>query len=219
MWKNQVSYCIEEGNILSLQVIDVPPATDQAPAGAIVALHGWGSNARDLASLTPLLNLPACRFLFPDAPFPHPEVPGGWMWYDFNGTSPQQGLSESRQLLTNWLNTQEERTGIPLTQTVLAGFSQGGAMTLDIGLSLPLAGLIVLSGYFHPTQVSLPSGLPPVLMVHGRHDQIVPLRAAHEARKRLTELGVRVEYHEFEMEHEIQLPVIKLIREFVTSVL
>lgn len=201
---------------LSLRLINLPPATDQPPLGLVVALHGWGSNAQDLASLTPLLGLPSYQFIFPDAPFPHPQVPGGWMWYDFLDLTSQQGLRESRQRLQDWLQSLEAETGVPLSRTVLAGFSQGGAMTLDVGLGLPLAGLITLSGYLHPGALPTREEFPPVLMVHGRQDQVVPLRAAQSAREQLTGLGVALEYHEFEMGHEIQLPVIGLVRDFIT---
>lgn len=196
-------------------MITIPPATNQPPTGLIVALHGWGSNAQDLASLTSLLNLADYQFCFPDAPFTHPNLSQGWMWYDFQA---QKGLGESRQLLTDWLQSLETTTGVPLSRTVLAGFSQGAAMALDVGLSLPLAGLIALSGYLHPLQHLPKSDLLPVLLVHGRQDQVVPLRAAHEARDILTRVGATVQYHEFDMGHEIQPPVLGLIRDFIQAV-
>lgn len=91
-------------------------------------------------------------------------------------------------------------------------------MTLDVGLSLPLAGLIGLSGYLHPPAIPHGQTIPPSLLVHGRQDQVVPLRAAQEARDRLTALGARVEYHEIEMGHEIKPAVLTLIRNFVQTV-
>ncbi|MGB8698240.1 MAG: dienelactone hydrolase family protein, partial [Thermosynechococcaceae cyanobacterium] len=184
--------------------------------GRFVALHGWGANAEDLASLAPYLTLNNYEFLFPDAPFPHPQVPGGRMWYDLSDLTQRIGLEDSRQHLTNWLQSLETETHLPLSQTVLAGFSQGGAMTLDVGSYLPVAGLIVLSGYLHPATVRpLPAHFPPILMVHGRQDPVVPLAAAQHARDTLTQAGATVDYHEFDMGHEIQPQVLTLIRDFV----
>lgn len=183
-----------------------------------MALHGWGANAQDLASVVPLLNLPDYQFMFPNAPFPHPYVSTGKMWYNLE-TNKAKGLSESRQLLKEWLQSLESSTGVPLSRTILSGFSQGAAMTLDIGLSLPLAGLVALSGYLHPVSEPAGSKFAPVLIVHGRQDSVVPLTAAQSARETLVALGVSVQYQEFDMRHEIRPEVLALIRNFVLKVM
>ncbi|WP_315791123.1 alpha/beta hydrolase [Fischerella sp. JS2] len=206
---------------LSLEFIQVPPTTGKVPTGLIVALHGWGANAEDLASLVPFLNLPDYQFLFPNAPFPHPYSPIGRAWYDLSAENMYEGLTESRQLLTDWLLSLESRTGVPLSRTVLSGFSQGGAMTLDVGLKLPFAGLVVMSGYLHPGAVvdatSTITASPPVLIMHGRYDQVVPLRAALKAKETLESRLIAVQYYEFDMDHEIQLPMLEIIRNFVIN--
>ena len=203
---------------MSLNVITVPPSTGKEPVGLIVTLHGWGANAQDLAPLVPFLNLPDFQFMLPDAPFPHPYTSVGKMWYDLSNQQ-HQGYQESRQMLIQWLQSLESSTGVPLSRTILSGFSQGAAMTLDVGLSLPLAGLVALSGYLHPISYPENSKFPPVLIVHGRQDSVVPLKAAVNARDKLTELGVSVEYHEFDMAHEIRPDVLPVIRNFVLGVM
>ena len=183
-----------------------------------MGLHGWGANAQNLASVVPLLNLPDYQLMFPYAPFPHTYMPMGKMWYDL-GREKGQGLQESRKLLTNWLLSLENSTGVPLSRTVLSGFSQGGAMTLDVGLTLPLAGLICMSGYLHPgAGTSAQSSFPPVLITHGRQDTVVPLQAAIRAKETLKTLGVAVEYHEFDMGHEIRPEVLEILRNFLVNV-
>lgn len=137
------------------------------------------------------------------------------MWYNLE-TIEREGLAQSRQQLLDWLKSLEGTTGVPFTRTVLSGFSQGGAMTLDVGLQLPLAGLCVLSGYLHSEPI-LGQTYPPILMVHGQQDPVVPLRAAQQARKILTGLGAKIEYHEFNMQHEIQMPVVELLRKFIVE--
>lgn len=200
---------------MSLSVITLAPTTGQPPVGLFVALHGWGSNAQDLASLAPHISLPTYQFCFPNAPLSHPQAPAGYMWYDL---STQEGLPASRQLLLDWLNALSAETKVPLAKIILAGFSQGGAMTLDIGARLPLAGLICLSGYLHPDVPSLlGEETPPVLMIHGQHDPVVPLGAAQNAERALRDRGVSVQYHEMPIAHEISLPVLDLIQTFVTT--
>ncbi|UBF25370.1 alpha/beta hydrolase [Kovacikia minuta CCNUW1] len=209
---------------MTLQAISVPPASGQPATGVIVLLHGWGANYQDLLGLAPYLDLPTYQFVFPDAPFPHPFNPVGRMWYEFPEEYRFLGkpefrdrpdLSTSRNLLIDFLKSLPEQTGVPLAHTVLGGFSQGGAMTLDVGLNFPLAGLMVLSGYLHAPLQPQTSSFPPVLMVHGRQDQVVPLVSAHQARASLQSLGVEPEYHEYNMGHEIQPIVLEQMQIFV----
>lgn len=202
---------------MSLQVTTVPPLTGKQPTGLIVVLHGWGANAQDLVPLVPVVNLPNYQFIFPNAPFPHPYNSTGRAWYDLSDRK-HQGYAESRQMLKDWLLSLESSTGIPLSRTVLSGFSQGGAMTLDVGLNLPLAGLMSLSGYLHPISQVAELQFSPVLIVHGRQDTVVPLQAAQYARDNLVALGVSVEYHEFDMGHEIRPEVLPVLQNFVLEV-
>lgn len=182
----------------------------------MIFLHGWGADAHDLAPLASVLDLPSYQFLFPNAPFAHPHVAGGRAWYALE-TSDYQGLSDSREMLLHWLLSLEKQTGVSLGNTVLAGFSQGGAMTLDVGLSLPLAGLASLSGYLHSSPQVTANPIPSVFMAHGLQDQAVPIAAARQARDVLTALGVTVDYHEYNMGHEIPLPVLAQLRQFLLS--
>ncbi len=210
---------------MPLQSLSIPSQTKPAK-GLLVVLHGWGANAQDVASFAPYLMLPDYCMAFPNAPFPHPYSEVGRMWYGFPETysfqssanfRDQPQLKESRRQLVEWLRSLESTTGIPLKQTVLAGFSQGGAMTLDVGLHLPLQALIVLSGYLHAPIAPCPVAAPPVLMVHGRQDTVVPVRAAVQAREQLTAMGVAVEYEEMDMGHEIQMSVLKLMKSFIAE--
>ncbi|PSF39353.1 serine esterase [Aphanothece hegewaldii CCALA 016] len=203
-------------NSQSLKVISIPPDNGQPPTHLMIFLHGWGADARDLIPIASFLDLPDYQFLFPNAPFPHPQVAGGRAWYALE-TNDYNGLSESQELLRAWLLSLEEQTGIPLAKTFLSGFSQGGAMVLDVGLTLPLAGLCSLSGYLHSAPEVTATPIPPVFIAHGRKDTVVPIEAAQQAREILTAWDVKVEYHEFDMGHEIPLPVLSELREFLLA--
>ncbi len=204
-----------------LQITSVPASTTPA-TGAIVLLHGWGANYNDLAELVPYCNLPDYQFLFPNGIFDHEYSDTGKMWYSFTGAGRTTDLSAmqlatSRSVLREWVQSLPDLTGIPLDRTWIAGFSQGGAMTLDIGLDLPVAGLIVLSGYLHPDLQKPQQATPPTLIVHGRQDDVVPIAAARKSQEVLTQWGVGVQYREFEMGHSIVPEVLQVIRQFVTS--
>lgn len=174
--------------------------------------------------MAPIFRLPDYAMIFPNAPHPHPYSAAGRMWYGFPDRysflgrpefAQQPDLVSSRKQLTDWLLSLEGTTGVPLSRTVLAGFSQGGAMTLDVGSTLPLKALMVLSGYLHAPLKGVNPSIAQILMVHGRQDQVVPLSAAHHARDFLLKLGAPVEYHEFEMEHEIRPVVLELMQNFM----
>jgi phospholipase/carboxylesterase len=201
-----------------LQFVTFPPSTSRPPVGLIVTLHGWGANAEDVASLLPFFRLPEYQFIFPNAPYPYPYSAIGRAWYDLRTENMYEGLTESRQQLIDWLQSLESSTGVPLSRTILSGFSQGGAMTLDVGLKLPLAGLVVMSGYLHPgAETTDQSNLPPTLIMHGTKDEAVPLQAAIKARDTLKSLGVMTEYYEFDMGHEISREMLEVLRNFVVN--
>jgi len=191
-------------------------SSNQTPQGLVIFLHGWGANAPDLYPLAEALDLPNYQFIFPNAPFTHPQVPGGLMWYDLNFPHPEQ-LQISSEALKNSLESLSEETGVPLEKTILAGFSQGGAMTLRVGFSLPLAGLICMSGYLH-SDVQF-SYQPPVFMFHGRFDPVVPLEKGKNAREELQNKGIAVTYEEFDMAHQIIPEELAQVRQVLVSLL
>ena len=187
---------------MSLTATTIPPERTDNADGLVIFLHGWGANAADLVSLSPLLDFGNCYFSFPDAPLPHPHSPQGLMWYDLEKEG-YPGLDESRDRLKTWITELATELEIPLEKTILAGFSQGGAMTLDVGLELPLAGLVALSGYLHHDPPKDLSSAPPVLIMHGTQDAIVPLQMAELARDNLSKRGATVTYSDFPMDHSI----------------
>ncbi len=205
----------------SLETISIPANTD-TPVGTIAIIHGWGANYEDLGDLAPYFNLPDYQFIFPNGIFDHQFTETGKMWYSFTGAGQftERSITElatSRQVLSDWIQTLPSTTGVPLNRTWIAGFSQGGAMTLDIGLNLPVAGLIVMSGYLHPNQQKPRTTAPPVLIVHGRQDDVVPITAARQTCDRLTNWGIDVKYQEFDMGHSIVPEVLKVVRNFVKN--
>ena len=211
-----------------LEAITIPPANNQPPQGIVVLLHGWGANYHDLVDLAEYMDLSAYQVVFPNAPLAHPFNPVGRMWYafpeeyQFMGT-PEFGdrpdLSTSRQHLLALLTEQSQTTGIPFSKIVLGGFSQGGAMTLDVGVRLPLAGLMVLSGYLHSPLQPQQKTVPPTLVIHGTQDAVVPIQSAWQVRETLQPLTHQLQYEEYPMGHEIRPAVLDKIQTFVKDIL
>ncbi len=215
---------------MSLNAIAITPNTDSQAASdrLLVLLHGWGANAQNVAGLIEAINMVAIPFkgLLPDAPFDHPMAPGGKQWYGFPANydfrsphdfSQQADLLESRQQLTAWMQSLPEKTGIPLEKTIMGGFSQGGAMTLDVGPQLPLAAMLILSGYSHAPVGKCVSDRP-VLVIHGRQDPVVPLPKALDTKAQLEQQGLPVTYREFDMGHEVSLDALRVASQFCQNI-
>ena len=200
----------------TIEAISAIP-NDTQPTYLLVVLHGWGANYQDFVPFAKVLNLPGFGYLFPNAPFAHFQVPGGRAWYALENRD-FTGLAESRQLLLDWLTSLEASTGVPLERTIMAGFSQGGAMTLDVGLTLPLAAVCSFSGYLHyEPKMQSNKTYPPTIIIHGRQDSVVPIQAAVKAKQELSKIGVAVQYHEFEMAHEVRDEAIALFKQFINQ--
>ena len=149
-----------------------------APARArLVLLHGWGADAGDLMPLgQALAEAIATPLELVALQAPQLQSQGsGRQWYGLfpaDWAAVPAAVEELKKCI-NKLGSAE----IPLEATVLLGFSQGGAMTMAAGCDLPLAGLIACSAYPHPNWQA-PVTRPPVLLLHGRHDDVVPHSAA-----------------------------------------
>lgn len=200
----------------TIEAISAMPSNGK-PTYLLIVLHGWGANYQDFVPVAKVLNFPGFGYMFPNAPYEHFQVPGGRAWYALE-TKEFTGLEESRQLLLDWLTSLAGSTGVPLERTIMAGFSQGGAMTLDVGLTLPLAAICSFSGYLHyQPQFQEHKTFPPTMIIHGQQDPVVPIEAAKKAKHELTKIGVSVEYQEFAMAHEVTDKAIATFKQFIEN--
>jgi phospholipase/carboxylesterase len=220
-----------------LEVIEIE--TGQSPAASVIWLHGLGADGNDFVPIVNELGLdgaPAIRFVFPHAPVRPVTINNGMMmraWYDvlsgdLEGTSrraDERGVRES-QALVGALIEREAGRGIATGKIVLAGFSQGGAVTLQTGLRYPqkLAGLMALSTYL-PLAESLPQEAAPanrqtpVFMAHGVYDGVIPLVMGAGSMTLLTGMGHPVEWHQYPMQHSVCPQEIEDIASWLRKVL
>ena len=201
---------------------------------SIIWLHGLGADGNDFAPIVPQLGLPAAyavRFLFPSAPSIPVTINQGMVmpaWYDImelgeNRRLDEEGLRASAGKVHALLQQEIDR-GVPSERILLAGFSQGGAVCLEAGLSFQdrIGGIIALSTYFptaasvvvHPAQ----SGLP-VLVCHGSMDPMLNESLGHAAVESLRRLGMVPEYHAYPMAHQVSPQEIVQIGQWIRAVL
>jgi phospholipase/carboxylesterase len=202
------------------------PDSGGAGLPLIIAIHGRGADATDLAGLAGELNPDRHQWVLPQGLRPVPLAPGytGWAWYDL-GAGQAQTVIESRDLLTRFVDALLERLEVPRSRTLIMGFSQGAVMALHVGLSSPepFAGVVAMSGHLPASEELIPI-LPErldrsVLMVHGTRDSVLAIDVGRRARDILQKAGLELEYHEFEMDHQITAESLAVVRDFVERVL
>lgn len=211
-------------------------ATGPAPAASVIILHGLGADGNDFAPVAHELDLRAVgdvRFVLPHAPTRPVTINGGYQmraWYDIAAADltrreDEAGLRASMAEVQSLIR-QENARGVPSRRIVLAGFSQGCAMTLMTGLRHDerLAGLVGMSGYLPlagttAAERSTANADVPIFLAHGRFDGVVPIQRAIESRDALQALGYAVEWHEFTMEHSVCMDEIAALNAFLLKVL
>lgn len=213
----------------ALSALFAPPASGAAPKSLVVLLHGYGSNAEDLMGLVPYWRdgLPDTGFLAPNAPEPCPGVPGGRQWWGFADRSPQaggEGVRQAAATLNGFLDQVLEQEALGDERLALVGFSQGTMMALHVGTRRPKApaGIVGFSGALVDPE-SLASealGNPPVLLVHGDADTMVPPTALPQAAAALAGLGCEVATHVSPgLGHSIDEAGLRLGAQFLQKVL
>lgn len=210
------------------------PALVIEPKGAhratVIWLHGLGADGYDFQPIVAELQLPeslGVRFVLPHAPRRPVTVNGGYVmpaWYDIakldiSYAPDESGIRASRQAVLQ-LVEREIAAGVPPERVIVAGFSQGGVIALEVGLAHPerVGGVIALSCY-----VALPHAIPPaarplpIFMGHGTGDTVVPHALGGVGRKLLEAKGHQVEWHSYPMSHAVDWEEIRDIRAWLLA--
>jgi phospholipase/carboxylesterase len=192
-------------------LLDGPRLPPQSGAARqlVVFLHGYGANGSDLIEIGRAWQryLPRAAFVSPHAPEPCGQTPAGRQWFPLTFDDPDErwrGVSKAASPLEQFLDAELARHKLPPSALALVGFSQGTMMALHAGLhraSAPAAivgysGILVI-----PPQAELEAfqssirSRPPVLLVHGDRDDVIPIEALFQGAQGLAALGVSVEWH------------------------
>jgi len=193
------------------------------PVGCIIALHGRGVTGQDLASLAGEISLDGIRWIFPDGPMEMPGPWGGRAWYEIPPDSPR-GILQSRKLLFELIERLEHEK-IPSRRIALMGFSQGAVMSLDVGLRFPrrIAGIVAMSGYLALPETLRAEKSPaaaglPILMTHGKNDDVLSVDGAREAQAVLRAEGASVRLSEYLMGHQVIPEVLDEVEKFLIKI-
>jgi phospholipase/carboxylesterase len=205
--------------------------TADNPTASVIWLHGLGADATDFEPLVPMLDLSAhVRFIFPNAPVRPVTINGGMemrAWYDIDPGAPLAGGNDIKNSVNAIRSIVEEEmaAGIPSERIALAGFSQGGVVALELGLSFsqPLAGIMALSTYLHDHEqvterLALANVDTPIFMAHGISDPVIPITRAITSREALIQLNYRVQWHEYAMGHQVCPQEITHISQWLSSI-
>lgn len=170
----------------------------------VILCHGYGSNGRDLIALGEVWQhfMPKTAFISPNAPYPCEMAPGGYQWFPLNTFSQderQEGVKSAAPILDNFIDQELHRFNLTAEDLALVGFSQGTMMSLYVGLrrAPQLAGILAYSGMLVGAD-DLEEAIratPPVLLVHGNADELIPPHASQDAAEMLGTLGVPAQYY------------------------
>jgi phospholipase/carboxylesterase len=201
-----------------LDRITIEPKT--TATSCVIWLHGLGDSGAGFAPVVPLLNLPhyhAVRFIFPHAPEQAVTINNGFLmpaWYDIknedlHNRADMNGVLESECSVQALIQEQIDN-GIPASNIVLAGFSQGGVMSLYTGLRFgqTLAGIMALSCYLPikdqlPTELSNANKNTPILQHHGKADDVVPMSSGKLANELMKNKGYNTQWKTYPMAHSV----------------
>jgi phospholipase/carboxylesterase len=194
--------------------------TGAHPTHTVIWMHGLGADGNDFVPIVSELNLVPdahIRFVFPHAPMRSITINNGYVmraWYDISHNNLRHeedeiGIRDSRKAIDKLID-HEISCGIKPENIIIAGFSQGGAMALHVGLRQKnnLAGILALSCYLPLANTLLVEAQSanssiPILMAHGKGDLVIPVTQAKASRDLLLEAGYEVEWHEYAMEHAV----------------
>ena len=189
---------------MSLDGPRLAPLSGSRPNALVILIHGYGSNGDDLISLARIMQpaLPDAAFVAPNAPSQIPRMGAAYQWWPietFSMAERAAGASAAASGLDAFITQALAQAELPSNRALLVGFSQGTMMALHVGLrrQQPLAGIVGISGMLvapERLQAEITSR-PPVLLIHGTEDDIVPFSSMDLASTALTAAGVRIEAH------------------------
>lgn len=203
------------------------PRSGAAPKQIVMLLHGFGSNGADMIALAPQWQdvLPDALFLAPHAPQRCGMMGMGYQWWGLTGFAPSAlaaGAASAAPAINDFIDRKLAQYDLTEADLALVGFSQGTMMALHVGLRRPraVAAVVGYSGMLTGTADLAHKDFPkpPVLLVHGTADPVVPIAALHIAESELKHLGVEVTTHvSYGVAHTVDPVGLRLGRDFLAE--
>jgi phospholipase/carboxylesterase len=185
--------------VVALDGPRVPPASGGAPRSIVILAHGYGSNGEDLIGLAPHWRqaLPDTLFIAPNAPEPCPDAPGGYQWWPVWSADRREGVRHAAPVLDAFIDAELARHGLAEDRLALVGFSQGTMLSLYVGprREKQIAGIVGYSGMMIEGDEEELRARPPVLLVHGDADPMIPIAGFRRAEAALKRLGFPLTTH------------------------
>ena len=191
---------------MPIPTIDGPrqPATSEVTKQLVIFVHGYGADGQDLIGLAPYFarHLPDAAFVAPNGPQRCDMSPMGFQWFaisQFDASSRLNGVLEAAPILNQFIDQELENHGLKDENLLLVGFSQGTMMSLHVGLrrERQLAGILGYSGLLAGPELigDEIKSKPPILLIHGDQDEMLPVQHLHDAVDALSGAGLNLEWH------------------------
>lgn len=211
-----------------IQNFHIRDFSNKKPQNIVLILHGYGANGENLIDLADLFSedIPNPIFIIPDAPFPHEYMPEiGRQWFSLMNRDEKillQGAEVARVILSEFIKSQLQEYNLSYKNLILIGFSQGAMISLYTALKFEEQCKAVIG--FSGTMISAEEIItscktkPPVCMIHGNQDTVVPCSLGKFTVKTLKQNGVNAEFHEIpNLGHSIEMHGIKIAKNFLHS--
>jgi len=200
------------------------PASGREARSIVILAHGYGSNGEDLIGLAPYWRDPLADTVFvaPNAPEPCPGAPGGYQWWPVWDSDRAAGVRNAAVVLSAFIDAELARYGLTDDRLALVGFSQGTMLALHVAprRERQLAGVVGYSGMLIDGDAADVRTRPPILLVHGDADPMVPVAAFHQAEASLRGLGFDLSTHVSRgLGHSIDMDGLRLGGAFLSKVL
>ena len=207
--------------------------TGDNPKVVVIWMHGLGADGNDFAPVVPQFNIPGLpiKFVFPHAPKIPVTINSGMVmraWYDIlsmdiDSRADVDGVLAS-EILIQELIEEQVAEGFKHEQIILAGFSQGGAMSLHVStrLNKKIAGIIALSSYLPVSQLLIEDKNTtnintPIFMGHGIQDPVVPFSLGESSRDKLIQAGYKIDWHSYPIQHGVSMDELMDIKQWLMT--
>ena len=206
---------------MSFKLVTRTYASSDTPDKAIIAIHGWKGDEYVFEQVAKLINLENSEWFFPRAPY-KADSGNGNSWFGGNDEAGWE-FDKTFDGMNNLINKIQKK-GYSPSKIFLIGFSQGACLAIDFALRLQfsIGGIVAIAGFIKfkerfLSEASNESGDTPILLMQGKQDDIIPIKAGETAYNILLEKGNPIHFERYNAKHKIPLKKMNLINKFINQ--